>query len=281
MIAADALADAIKVLNRAGVPDAPRDARKLLVDALGINPGRISLILSDPMPIQAQKLFETHIAARSKRQPVAQIIGARAFYGRDFIVTPDVLDPRPDTETLIGVALQKSFETVLDLGVGSGCILLTLLAERPHANGIGVDLSAAALNVARRNAQSLELQDRAQFQQSDWFENITGLFDLIVSNPPYIAQSEMTDLSPDVRDWEPQMALTPGGDGLQPYRTIAAKAANHLTANGCLIVEIGASQGLAVQQIFQQQNLENIAIYTDLDGRDRVVSAKTGKKAQV
>ena len=268
-----ALAAAVRRLRAAGVPDAPRDARRLLAHALGIAPDRLTLHLAEDLPAGAEAAFEAALSRRERREPVSHITGRRAFYGRDFLVTRDVLDPRPETETLIEQALSKPFSRVLDLGTGSGCILLTLLAERPEATGVGVDLSEAALAVARRNAGALEIA-RADFARSDWCAAVEGRFDLIVSNPPYIAADEMPGLAPEVRDWEPEMALSPGGDGLDAYRAIAACAPAHLAPGGRLMVEIGPTQGAAVSALFRAAGLENVAIHSDIDGRDRVVCAE-------
>ncbi len=275
---AAALRDAIARLVKAGVPEAPGDARRLLSHALEIAPDRLTLALGDHdalTPDQCQRL-DAAIAARCARQPVAQITGCRAFWGRSFAVTRDTLDPRPETETLIALALAASFTRLLDLGTGTGCIGLTLLAERPDALGLLTDLSPRALAVAQDNARLLGVADRAAFRVSDWFDQVQGGFDLIVSNPPYIAADEMADLSPDVRDWEPQLALTPGGDGLDPYRRIAAQVAGHLAPGGRLLVEIGPSQGAAVRDLFAAAGLARIEVHPDLDGRDRVVTAQAG-----
>ncbi|MCV2880791.1 peptide chain release factor N(5)-glutamine methyltransferase [Actibacterium sp. XHP0104] len=268
---AQALAAAVVRLRAADVPDAPRDARRLLAHAMGIAPGRLTLALHDPMSSQALADFEAAIARRASREPVSHITGTRAFYGRDFSVTSDVLDPRPETETLIALALEEPFDSVLDLGTGSGCILLTLLAERPEARGLGADLSDAALAVAQQNARRLGVE--ADFIRSDWFAAIDGQFDLIVSNPPYITEAEMADLSPEVLH-EPRMALTPGGDGLDAYRAIAAGAGAYLRPGGRLMVEIGAAQGPDVAGLFKAAGLGEVQVHPDLDGRDRVVSAR-------
>lgn len=272
MIAAQALAAAVARLRQAGVADAPRDARRLLGFAMGIAPDRLTLHLHDTLSDAAK--FDAAIERRCAREPVSHIIGMRAFYGRDFGVSADVLDPRPETETLVEQCLAAPFSKVLDLGTGSGCILLTLLAERGRATGLGVDLSQAALAVARQNAAHLNID--AGFAQSDWFAEVQGRYDLIVSNPPYIAADEMAGLAPETRDWEPEMALTPGGDGLAAYRSIAAGAAAHLAPGGRLLVEIGPTQGEAVRGIFAAQGLDNITLHTDLDNRPRVVAAAYG-----
>lgn len=270
-IAQAALTAAVAVLKDAGVAGPARDARLLLADALGVDAGRITLILRDEVAPQDEARFMAHIARRAAREPLSHITGCRAFFGRDFKVSADVLDPRPETEILVETALGLSFETVLDLGTGSGCILLSVLAERPCARGIGADVSAAALGVAGENAARLNLSERAEFVRSDWFHSVNGCFDLIVSNPPYIAADEMAGLSEEVRRFEPAGALTPGGDGLDAYRTITANAARHLAPNGHLAVEIGPTQAQAVRQMFETGGFTDIQVIPDFDSRDRVV----------
>ena len=268
-----ALRAAILRLAGAGIDEPARDARRLLAHALRLEPDRLTLHLQDLLDPEAAARFETALAAREARQPVSQITGTRLFWGRSFRVTRDVLDPRPETETLIETALEARFASLLDLGTGSGAILLTLLAERPAARGLGTDLSPEALAVAESNAQALGLAGRARFQAADWFAGVEGQFDLIVSNPPYIAEAEMAGLSPEVRDWEPHLALTPGGDGLDAYRAIAAAAPAHLAPGGRLMVEIGPTQGPAVSALFAAVGLSGLRVEADLDGRDRVVLA--------
>ena len=271
MTAAEALRAATEHLRAAGIDDPIRDARALLAHALDLQADRLTLHLPDAMPQAATTRLETALAARLQHQPIAQIIGHRLFWGRRFAVTRDVLDPRPETEILVATALERPFFKLLDLGTGSGCILLSLLADRPVAHGTGVDLSDAALAVARGNADQLGLTARAKFQQSDWCAAIEGRFDLIVANPPYIAADEMAGLAPDVRLWEPAMALTPGGDGLDAYLTIARQAPARLLSGGRLMVEIGPTQGASVSALFARAGLADIDIRRDLDGRDRVV----------
>ena len=189
-----AIEAATQRLQRAGVPDAARDARRLMQEAMEtIVPGH-----HDVLPIGASRRFEAMIAAREERQPVSHILGYREFWGRKFIVDSDVLDPRPETEWLIEVALREPFKRVLDLGTGSGCILWTLLAERPEASGVGTDLSADAIETAADNPVDGDFSDRGQLLVSDWYEAVQGEFDLIVSNPPYISAQEMTGLAPEV-----------------------------------------------------------------------------------
>ncbi len=267
----EALTAAIQALRDADVPDAANDARILMAHALGIDRGRLTLVLPDEVANDVMIRFSMAIDERCARKPVSHIIGTREFFGRDFIVTADVLDPRPETELLVETALAAPFETVLDLGTGSGCILLSLLAENGSATGQGSDTSPAALNIAEQNATRLGLEKRTSFIRSDWFDNIDGRFDLIVSNPPYIAAEEMPALSPEVRNWEPLIALTPGGDGLDAYRVITANAAQHLNPQGRLLVEIGPTQAGAVSSLFEDAGFDGITTLQDIDGRDRVV----------
>jgi release factor glutamine methyltransferase len=271
---APVLREAVARLAAAGVPDAPRDARLLLAHALGIAPDRLTLHLADPPDPAAADRFAALVAARAARRPVSHLTGQRLFWGRSFRVTPAVLDPRPETETLVALALAEPFSRVLDLGTGSGCILLSLLADRPAATGLGVDLSADALAVAQGNAARLGVPDRAAFAVSDWCAAVPGHFDLIVSNPPYIAAAEMSGLAPEVLGHEPHLALTDGADGLTAYRAIAAQAPGHLAPAGRLMVETGPTQGPAVAALFAGAGLSGIRIHPDLDGRDRVVSAR-------
>jgi release factor glutamine methyltransferase len=271
MIAQVALAAAVARLQAAGIEGAGRDARVLLAHALGVGQDRLTLNLQDQMDASLLAAFEASLAARLARQPVAQITGRRLFWGLSFRVTPDTLDPRPETETLVAEALERPFLKVLDLGTGTGCILLSCLKGMPMARGVGVDASVAALAVAEANARDLGLAERARFLQSDWFSAVSGVFDLIVSNPPYIAEAEMASLAPEVRDWEPHLALTPGGDGLDSYRVIARGAGARLMPGGRILLEIGPTQGRAVADMLTAAGLEGVRVLPDMDGRDRVV----------
>ena len=267
----EALAQAVARLASAAIPDAPRDARRLVAHALGVAPDRVTLMRGEPLPDAAAARLQEAVAARLERRPVSQITGWREFYGRRFRVTADVLDPRPETETLVDLALSVPFDHVLDLGTGSGCLLLTLMAER-DARGTGTDVSETALQVAAENAALLDLSPR--LLTADWFAGLSGQWDLIVSNPPYIAEAELEALSPEVRLWEPRGALTPGGDGLGAYRAIARGARAHLSAKGRLIVEIGAAQAAEVAAILADAGLDDLTRHRDLDGRDRAICAR-------
>lgn len=260
-------------LRAAGVPDPARDARLLLAHVASVDAARVTLIAPEEIAPEIAERYEHLIALRAVRVPVSQLIGARAFYGRDFRISREVLDPRPETETLIELALNTTFTRVLDLGTGSGCILVTLLAERPDASGVGVDLSEGACLQASANAVHLDVADRAQIVQSNWFEGVEGRFDLIASNPPYLAAAEMADVAPELREHEPHMALTDGLDGLSAYRIIARDAQGYLTAQGRVMVEIGWQQGAAVTAIFEAAGWGEVILSHDMDGRARVVSA--------
>ncbi|WP_417274886.1 peptide chain release factor N(5)-glutamine methyltransferase [Celeribacter halophilus] len=268
-----ALIAGTKRLNEAGIEGAPRDARLLMAHVLGIAPGRLTLVLPDAITAEQAQGFEQAIERRAKREPVSHILGYREFYGRRFSVSTDVLDPRPETEVLIAEALSKPFTSVLDLGVGSGAILLTLLAEQVLTKGLGTDVSEAALAVARGNADALGLSSRARFQQADWWDGVEGQFDLITSNPPYIAAEEMAALSPELAH-EPRVALTDEADGLSCYRIIAAQVRAFLAPRGRVLVEIGPTQGAAVSALFLEQGLKAVRVLSDFDGRDRVVCAQ-------
>ena len=251
---------------------AATDIRALLADALGIDRGLLAARSHDSVPAKQIAVFKDAIEQRFQRQPVSQIIGVREFWGRNFHITPDVLDPRPDTETLIEEVLKAGpVSNLLDLGTGSGCILLTLLAEWPQAQGLGVDCSEKALHVAQNNARLLGLTSRACLKQSNWFSNITGQFDLIVSNPPYITAEAMQSIAPELRDWEPRMALTPGGDGLGAYRVIAQQAGQYLNPKGRMFLEIGFDQAEAVLEILSDAGYPDGKCIQDLAGKDRVL----------
>lgn len=262
-----------KLLTAAIGEGAARDARILMAHTLGVAPDRLTLELSRMLTPQQVAQFEHTIHRRAAHMPISHITGKRAFWKHEFRVTPGVLDPRPDTETLIELALNgPSPSTILDLGTGSGCILLSLLADLPNATGIGTDISKAALEIATENAATLGVTDRVTLQNSDWFSDVSGQFDLIVSNPPYITAAEMADLAPDVREYEPHLALTPGGDGLSAYQTIAQDLASYLAPNGRAFFEIGKDQGPQVQEIMAATGIGPVTLHHDLAGHARIVA---------
>jgi release factor glutamine methyltransferase len=245
---------------------------------LAFSLGDVLALARDPhleMSDSEQADYDTMISRRAEREPVSHITGVRSFFGRDFAVSADVLDPRPETEVLIERALQAPPPAnLLDLGTGSGAIALTLLAEWPDTKGVATDLSPKALEVAARNAVRLGLKDRVEFVLSDWMTALTGTFDLVVSNPPYITAEEMTRLSPEVLH-EPHMALSPGTDGLGAYRTLSVGLRGVLRPNGRALFEIGATQGNVVSDIFAHAGWSHTTLHNDMDGRPRVLEVQS------
>ncbi|MBV1864716.1 MAG: peptide chain release factor N(5)-glutamine methyltransferase [Rhodobacteraceae bacterium] len=275
MRAADALRAAVLRLKLVLGEGAARDARLLLAGAVGVDVGRLTLVLPDEISPESLVVFEKFVQQRMNRQPISQILGKRMFWGREFEVSGDVLDPRPETETLIDLALQGGQPNrILELGLGTGCILLTLLCELKSSLGFGVDISDAALAVAKRNARALGVEKRASLWRSDWFSTVQGHFDLIVSNPPYITAEEMAELEPEVANWEPALALTPGTDGLGAYRHIAAGLDRALAPQARALLEIGRYQAGEVCTIFQAAGFGRLEVYQDLNGFDRVIEVK-------
>ncbi|MAB85757.1 MAG: protein-(glutamine-N5) methyltransferase, release factor-specific [Rhodobacteraceae bacterium] len=269
-----ALTHAGQRLSGAGIEEFRREARILLAFVVGLDPLQVSIRLEDTLNVEQSAKLEAALSSRVARVPMSHILGYRDFYEHRFIVTPDVLDPRPETEELVTRALSAPFQNVLDLGTGSGCIILSLLAENSSARGLALDQSAKALEVARRNAENLHLTDRLRFCRSDWCQELPAeQFDLIVSNPPYIHPTAMKGLSPEVHH-EPISALTDNIDGLSHYATIAYQAHGFLAPQGRLLFEIGYDQGAAVAQLLRREGYRDIAILEDLDHRPRVVSCR-------
>lgn len=267
----DGLSALAAILRDGGSPDPAREARLLLAHAMDVAPDRMTLLAQDALPAATLAQAQALAARRGAGEPISHIIGRRAFYGRDFRVNAHVLDPRPETECLIAAALDAPFARFLDLGTGSGAIAITLATEQSKATGVATDLSQDALDVARRNAQALGVSDRLTLIRSDWFDSVSGRFDLIVSNPPYIAADEMATLQPEVRLFEPRMALTDEGDGLGAYRAITTAAPGYLEPGGRLMVEIGPTQARPVSDMMRASGLVQVRTVPDLDGRDRVI----------
>ena len=268
----DTLQRATMMLSAAGIENPERDARILLAHVMEVDQAQLIARMNDPLPPSALFGMDRVVAVRSLHQPVSHIVGKRGFWNHEFLVNSDVLDPRPDTETLVAAALEHPFDTVLDLGTGSGAIILSLLSERPKATGVATDISPKALDIARRNAGRVGVADRVRFEEADWWTGLSGQFDLIVGNPPYISEVEMETLAPEVRDWEPHLALTPGGDGLSAYRIIAAGLNQFLAPNGTAFFEIGYRQAADVKEIFQNSGFTKLNILQDIAGHDRVIA---------
>ena len=269
---------AAQALLKAQRIDSPAiDARLLLEAATGAS--RLD-ILTDPYRVvtpDQQAMLDGFVERRLRREPVSRILGRKGFWKIMLNVTPDVLSPRPDTETLIDVAL-LAFEpaqgfNVIDLGTGSGAILLAILSERPGAHGVGTDISFEALAVARDNAASLDLDGRATFLRTEWAAGFRDhSFDLVVSNPPYIPSDDIPGLDPEVRDHDPVLALDGGPDGLQAYRDLAPEIMRILKPGGVFAVEIGWDQGPQVKALFEAAGFADVKVVKDLGDRDRVVT---------
>ncbi len=267
-----------EVLAQAGIDSADADARLLIEHALRID--RVAMMTQGERALEPHeaKAIDALAARRLKREPVARIVGAKEFWSLALTVTPDVLVPRPETETVVELALdmlgsgrRQTHLRVLDIGTGSGALLLALLKELPQATGIGTDVSEGALKVARGNAERHGLAPRCLFVNTDIAAGVQGPFALIVSNPPYIARHDIAGLDPEVRDYEPAGALDGGADGLACYRAIAGDADRLLRPGGRLVVEIGIGQGEAVSGLFSDAGLTAVETRPDLAGIPRAL----------
>ena len=266
-----------------GIASPRLDAELIVAHALAVDRVRLYLDLERPLDPTELASIRALVARRRKREPMAYLRGRREFFGRDMIVSAAVLVPRPETETLVERALaligKDQTARVLDLCTGSGCIGVTLLAERSACSALLTDVSADALDVARQNVEKHRVVDRALLAQGDLFDAIDPLappFDLIVANPPYIAAAERAQLEPDVRDFEPSIALFADEGGLVVVRRIANGASSRLVSGGALLVEIGAGQGPLVRAAFERAGFADVVVHADLAGRDRVVEGRRG-----
>ncbi len=269
----DMMREAAQRLASAGVEGASRDTRLLLAQALGIEPVDVIMRETDSVDATGLAAFETLVKRRESGEPVSRIRGWREFHGLRFAITPDVLDPRPETELLVEHGLRRLPQDgrVIDLGVGSGCILLSVLAARDDATGIGVDLSPRAVEVARGNAEALGLAARAQVIVRSFADGQGECFDLALSNPPYIARADVEALDIDVRNHDPAMALSPGDDALAAYRAILGAMPGWLKPGGWIGFEVGAGQAGDVSRLMAEAGLIAIEVFDDLAGIPRAV----------
>ena len=282
---ASVLADCVRRLRDGGIPEPARDARQLVAAAGSID--HRAFLMQPDLPLTPDQLaaIGDAMARRLRHEPVSRIVGLREFYGRSFKISPAVLDPRPDSEVLVDLAIDCLGDSaahrpahILDIGTGSGCLLLTLLAECPLARGIGLDISEAACRVAQENAERLGLSDRADIVTCDALSYFGRSFDLLVSNPPYIASADIPDLDVDVRAFDPHLALDGGRDGLDIYRALAPRLLE-LVPNGWCVFEVGAGMAPAVQDLLAQAlGGSRVAAWRqadDLLGHTRCVAVKT------
>jgi release factor glutamine methyltransferase len=275
---ADLLSEGMKVLGAAGIEAPAREARLLLTIAAQVPPAVMIGFPERAVDEPAIASYRDLLRRRADREPLSHLVGEREFWSLPFFVSRDVLDPRPDSEALIDAVLSAVVDSkapmrILDLGTGSGCLLLTLLREFPAAQGWAVDLSAAALMIAGRNARRLGLGDRVTFREGNWTAALTDTdptdFDIIVSNPPYIPSSDIAGLAPEVACHEPRLALDGGADGLEAYRTLAPLLRRHLVSGGLAALEIGLGQVESVTRLMAAAGLFAAGRARDLAGRDR------------
>lgn len=274
----DALTSLEQAFRAGGIENPAREARLSLCAASGVSPVALIVDPRQPLGLAASKVREV-AARRAAGEPLSRIVGRREFWGLSLAITPHVLDPRPDTETVVEAALsilsgrRDAPLRILDLGVGSGAILCALLVEFGAARGVGVDISVDAANLAQANLKACGLSPRSEIQVRDWTRNLDGPFDLIVSNPPYIPTADLPGLPREVRDFDPSVALDGGSDGLAAYRRILPEARRLLAAGGRLLVELGAGQAVEVAGIAKRCGFAQVAFHRDLAGLDRVLSA--------
>jgi len=269
-------------LDVAGVDNPRFDARQLIAAVTGLSARSLSLYLDRLVSIAEQEVLETFVRRREAREPVARILGHRGFWTLELALNAVTLDPRPDTETLVEAVLRNIPDPdaplrILDLGTGSGAILVALLHELPHAYGVGVDLAPAAAAMAFCNAHANGVGDRASFIVGSWAQSLAGTFDVIVSNPPYIPLSDIAALEPEVRLYDPALALVGADDdGLGCYRALIPDAARLLSPGSLLAVEVGIGQADAVAVLFTSHGFSVPTRYSDLGGVERCLASVSG-----
>ncbi|KAA0676556.1 peptide chain release factor N(5)-glutamine methyltransferase [Roseomonas genomospecies 6] len=268
-------------LREAGVDTPDLDARLLVEHALSLTRSDLFIKANDPIPDSDAARVLALVARRAAREPVGRILGHREFWTIDLALNPDTLEPRPDTETLVEAVLKSLPDRtaplrLLDLGTGTGCILLALLAELPDATGLGVDLSPGAVAAAMENAARNGLAERARFQTGNWGAGLAERFDVVVSNPPYIPSADIATLDPEVREHDPLRALDGGTDGLDAYRIIAGQMPDLLRPGGLAGLEVGQGQAADVAELLAAAGLEPVGVFRDLGGVERCVLARLG-----
>jgi release factor glutamine methyltransferase len=276
---AEAMAALRSTFREAGLDTPELDARLLLAETLGIDAVEIAVRPDASLGSAGAERLAEVARRRLAREPVGRILGEREFWGLPFALSPETLEPRPDTETVVEAALsvvpdRDADLRILDLGTGSGCLLVALLSELPRAKGLGLDRSPEALAAARRNATRNAVADRAAFVASNWTAALAGQFDLIVSNPPYIPSADVAGLAPEVRNHDPAAALDGGADGLDAYRTIFAEAIGLLGLDGTLVVEIGSGQAQDIGGLAETAGWRVIRLAQDLAGLPRALVLK-------
>lgn len=266
------LHEATHRLQQAGSESPRLDARVLLKHVTGWTDEEILAHPKRQLSLEQHAAYESVVARREKNEPVAYITGIKEFWGLDFQVNPATLTPRPDSEVLVSAVLatfsgtEEIPQTLLDIGTGSGCLLIALLNEWPDAIGIGVDIQPGAARQAKVNAESIGVGSRCFCLVASWTEAIAGRFDCVISNPPYIKESDLDNLSADVKCWEPRKALVAGADGLDAYRALAGVVKKVIAENGCFFLEMGQGQSKEIKRIMQDEGWQHIKTYHDLAG---------------
>ena len=268
------LADTAFKLSHSGIESAARDARVLTAYALEVPISDLSLKINDKVSSNIISKLEKLILRSINREPISKILGRREFWGRTFSINKNVLDPRGDTETLIDYVIEKPVKTVLELGTGSGVIAVTLACAWKEVQVTAVDISEDALLLAQINAEKFNVENKIQFIKSDWFENVEGIFDMIISNPPYIGWVEQDKISAEVKKYDPEIALFAGYDGFDAYKKIIPSLSKFLNKDGLVVLEIGASQSSQVKDIMNSSGFFDVEILKDLSGKERAVAAK-------
>ena len=259
-----------------GIETPELDARIILKEVLSLDDK--DLILKESLDIP-EEMIEKIITIESRRlcgEPISKIFKKRDFYNSTFVISNDVLDPRPETELIVEIANnyinKNEVKNILDLGTGSGCILLSILKENRMINGLGIDLSKEAISIAKQNSKKLNLETQSNFLVSNWMSSVNYKYDLVVSNPPYIASEDIKKLSKSVKIYDPILSLDGGDDGLNSYRLIASDLKRIISMNALIIIEIGYNQSLQVIDIFKKNDFKLIKKYNDINGLDRVLT---------
>ena len=270
-----------KILAEGGIETNSLDARIILREIFNFDEKELilnsDLILSESKISKVQKI----ITRRLNFEPVSKIFGKRDFYNSTFSISDDVLDPRPETENIVEIAnnfiLEKGYESFIDLGTGSGCIILSILKENKNLTAVGVDISIDAINIAKKNSKDMNLEKRSSFLVSNWLSSIYNSYDLIISNPPYIPSDEIITLSKTVKNFDPLISLDGGQDGLKCYKEIAEDINRVINKNGRVILEIGYNQAYDVFKIFESKELKLLKIYNDINGLNRILTFESKK----